>query len=132
LLGKTRPFGEGLGLHARHWADQFRVRPTAIFVAIDGKTAGILGIADPIKATTPDALQALRDVGVTVVMLTGDNWTTPRAVANHLGISEVVGKGSPDEYCAGFSGSQNRERDHRRAEILEPHYRYILRRRTDD
>ena len=61
---------------------------TAIFVAIDGKISGVIGIADPIKATTQDALQSLREDGVAVVMLTGDNWTTARAVAKRLGISE--------------------------------------------
>ncbi len=59
--------------------------------------AGVLGIADPIKATTPDALQALRDDGMTVVMLTGDNWTTARAVAKRLGITEVEAEILPED-----------------------------------
>ena len=62
---------------------------TAIFVAIDGKAAGVIGVADPVKPTTPAALQALRDAGVRVVMLTGDNRTTAEAVAAKLGIVEV-------------------------------------------
>jgi Cu+-exporting ATPase len=62
---------------------------TAIFVAIDGKAAGVIGVADPVKATTPAALLALRDAGVRVVMLTGDNRTTAEAVAAKLGIAEV-------------------------------------------
>jgi len=62
---------------------------TAIFVAIDGKAAGVIGVADPVKPTTPAALQALRAAGVRVVMLTGDNRTTAEAVAAKLGISEV-------------------------------------------
>ena len=70
---------------------------TAIFVAIDGKPAGILAIADPVKATTPGALQALRDDGVSVVMLTGDNWTTARAVARNLGIDEIQAEILPED-----------------------------------
>ena len=70
---------------------------TAIFVAIDGMPAGILAIADPVKATTPGALQALRDDGVVVVMLTGDNWTTARAVAKSLGIDEVEAEILPED-----------------------------------
>jgi Cu+-exporting ATPase len=62
---------------------------TAIFAAIDGKAAGVIGVADPVKLTTPAALQALRDAGVRVVMLTGDNRTTAEAVAAKLGIAEV-------------------------------------------
>jgi Cu+-exporting ATPase len=62
---------------------------TVIFVAIDGKAAGAIGVADPVKPTTPAALQALRAAGVRVVMLTGDNRTTAEAVAAKLGISEV-------------------------------------------
>ena len=62
---------------------------TAIFVAIDAKAAGVIGVADPVKPTTPAALQALRDAGVRVVMLTGDNRTTAEAVAARLGIAEV-------------------------------------------
>jgi len=62
---------------------------TAIFVAIDGRAAGVIGVADPVKPTTLAALQALRDMGVRVVMLTGDNRTTAEAVAAKLGIAEV-------------------------------------------
>ncbi|WBJ98608.1 copper-transporting P-type ATPase [Methylocystis parvus] len=70
---------------------------TAIFVAIDRRLAGIIAIADPIKETTPDALQALFDEGVSVVMLTGDNWTSARAVAKRLGISEVEAEILPED-----------------------------------
>jgi Cu+-exporting ATPase len=81
-----------------HEAERLREEgATAIFVAIDGVIAGVLGIADPIKATTPDALQALRDDGMTVVMLTGDNWTTARAVAKRLGITEVEAEILPED-----------------------------------
>ncbi|MBA4332326.1 heavy metal translocating P-type ATPase, partial [Brevundimonas sp.] len=62
---------------------------TAIFVAIDGKAAGVIGIADPIKATTPAAILALKAAGLRLVMMTGDNRTTAEAVARRLGIDEV-------------------------------------------
>src|SRR5262245_16576606 len=69
---------------------------TAIFVAIDGKPAGVIAIADPVKATTPAALDALRREGLRIVMLTGDNRTTARAVAERLGITEVEAEVLPD------------------------------------
>jgi Cu+-exporting ATPase len=62
---------------------------TAIYVAIDGRAAGIIAIADPVKASAPAALQKLRADGLRVVMLTGDNLTTARAVASKLGIDEI-------------------------------------------
>jgi P-type Cu+ transporter len=62
---------------------------TAVFVAVNGKVAGVIGISDSIKPTTPKALAKLRDAGLRVVMLTGDNRTTALAIAKHLGISEV-------------------------------------------
>jgi Cu+-exporting ATPase len=69
---------------------------TVIFMAVDGKAAGLLAIADPVKETTPAALQALRDAGIRVVMLTGDNRTTALAVAQRLGISEVEAEVLPE------------------------------------
>jgi P-type Cu+ transporter len=62
---------------------------TAVFVAIDGRAAGVIAIADPIKSTTPGAVAALKAAGIRVVMLTGDNATTAKAVATKLGIAEV-------------------------------------------
>ncbi len=70
---------------------------TAIFVAVDGKTAGVIAVADPIKAGAADALQALRDDGLRVVMLTGDNRTTALAVARQLGIADVEAELLPDQ-----------------------------------
>ena len=70
---------------------------TAIFVAIDGRMAGVAGIADPIKATTPGALAALKAEGIRVVMLTGDNAATANAVANRLGITEVEAEVLPED-----------------------------------
>jgi P-type Cu+ transporter len=69
---------------------------TAVIVAIDGKPAGVIGIADAIKPTTPQALEALRAAGLRIVMLTGDNITTARAVASRLGIDEVEADVLPD------------------------------------
>jgi Cu+-exporting ATPase len=70
---------------------------TVIFVAVDNRAAGLIAIADPIKDTTPGALKALLDDGVSVVMLTGDNWTSARAVAKRLGIEEVEAEVLPED-----------------------------------
>jgi Cu+-exporting ATPase len=73
---------------------------TAIYIAVDGKAAGVIAIADPIKATTPDALEALTAEGVRVVMLTGDNKTTAQAVARRLGITDIEAEVLPDQKSA--------------------------------
>jgi Cu+-exporting ATPase len=70
---------------------------TALFVAVDGKPAGIIAVADPIKATTMAALDALRGEGIRIVMLTGDNRTTAQAVAAKLRITEVEADVLPDQ-----------------------------------
>ena len=70
---------------------------TAIFIAIDGRAAGVAGIADPIKSTTPEALAALKADGIRVVMLTGDNAATANAVARKLGITEVEAEVLPED-----------------------------------
>jgi len=69
---------------------------TAMFVAMEGRPAAVLAIADPIKATTPDALTQLRNDKIRIVMLTGDNRTTAQAVAAKLGITEVEAGVLPD------------------------------------
>jgi Cu+-exporting ATPase len=69
---------------------------TVIFMAVDGKIAGLVAIADPVKETTPAALEALREAGIRVVMLTGDNRTTALAVARRLGIAEVEAEVLPE------------------------------------
>ena len=73
---------------------------TAIFVAIDSKVAAVLAIADPVKATTAEALRALAAEKIRVVMLTGDNHTTARAVARRLGIAEIEAEVLPDQKSA--------------------------------
>lgn len=70
---------------------------TVIFAAVDGKAAGLLAIADPIKETTPQAIKELRAAGIHVVMLTGDNKTTALAVARKLGIDEVEAEVLPED-----------------------------------
>jgi Cu+-exporting ATPase len=73
---------------------------TAIFVACDGQAAGVIAVADPVKPTTPGALDALTAAGVRVVMLTGDNKTTAQAVARGLGITEVEAEVLPERKSA--------------------------------
>jgi Cu+-exporting ATPase len=73
---------------------------TAIFMAVDGNVAGVFAIADPVKASTPQALADLKAEGVLVVMLTGDNWVTAKAVARRLGIDEVEAEVLPDQKAA--------------------------------
>jgi P-type Cu+ transporter len=70
---------------------------TIMFVAVDGKPAGLIGVADPIKETTPDAIKQLHAEGIRLVMLTGDSRTTAEAVARKLGIDEVVAEVLPDQ-----------------------------------
>jgi Cu+-exporting ATPase len=70
---------------------------TVMFVAVDGKAAGLVGVADPIKETTPVAIKALHDEGMRIVMLTGDSKTTAQAVASNLGIDEVFAEVLPDQ-----------------------------------
>jgi len=73
---------------------------TVIYLAVDGRICGILAIADPVKPSTPTALSALTADGVRVVMLTGDNATTAKAVARRLGIAEVEAEVMPDQKSA--------------------------------
>ncbi len=73
---------------------------TAIFVAVDGAAAGVLGIADPVKATTAEALRDLKAAGLRLVMMTGDNRTTAEAVARRLGIDDVQAEVLPQDKAA--------------------------------
>jgi Cu+-exporting ATPase len=70
---------------------------TVMFVAVAGRPAGLLGVADPIKATTAEAVRQLHAEGIQIVMLTGDSRTTAEAVARKLGIDEVVAEVLPDQ-----------------------------------
>src|SRR5207245_433445 len=70
---------------------------TVMFVAVDGRVAGLVGVADPIKSTTPEAIRQLHEEGIRIVMLTGDSRTTAEAVAKKLNIDEVVAEVLPDQ-----------------------------------
>jgi len=73
---------------------------TALFMAVDQRLAAVIAIADPIKSSTPDALAALKQENIEIVMLTGDNRTTALAVARKLGITAVEAEVLPDEKSA--------------------------------
>ena len=70
---------------------------TAMFLAVDGQPAGLVAVADPVKASTPQAIRELHDDGLRIVMLTGDNETTAKAVARDLGIDDVIAGVLPDQ-----------------------------------
>ena len=70
---------------------------TAMFVAVDGRVAGVLGVADPIKESTQEAIRSLHEAGIRIVMLTGDSRTTAEAVARKLGIDDVIAEVLPDQ-----------------------------------
>jgi P-type Cu+ transporter len=77
-------------------AEALRVQGASVMhLAVDSKLAGLLAVSDPVKATTPDALAALREAGLRIVMATGDGLTTARAVGQRLGITEVHGEVKP-------------------------------------
>jgi len=86
-------------LHAAAEA-QRRDAATVIYVGVDGRLAGFVAIADPIKATTPQAIAALKADGIRLVMLTGDGKTTADAVGRQLGIDEVVAEVFPEDKAA--------------------------------
>jgi Cu+-exporting ATPase len=73
---------------------------TAMFVALDGRAAGLVGVADPIQQTAPEAIRRLHAEGLRIVMLSGDGRTTAEAVAKRLGIDEVIAEVLPDEKAA--------------------------------
>lgn len=77
---------------------------TVIYIAIDGQVGGIFAIPDPIKATTAEALKALHEDGIGIVILTGDNKTTAEAVARKLGIDEIEADVLPDQKSAVVNG----------------------------
>jgi P-type E1-E2 ATPase len=82
-------------------ADELRrAGQTVVFVAIDGVAAGIVGVVDPVKPSSVDAVRALRDEGLTIVMLTGDARTTAEAVARTVGIDRVEAGVLPGEKAA--------------------------------
>lgn len=110
VIGKVD--GHAVALGNRALLDELRIDPgvltakaenmrkdgqTVMFVAVDGKAAGLLGVADPIKETTLEAIKGLHDDGIRVVMLTGDNKTTAETVAKKLVIDDVIAEVLPDQ-----------------------------------
>ncbi len=91
---------DALGVsHASLEAPAERLRndgATAMFVAVDGRSAGVVAIADPVKPSTPGALEALRHEGIRIVMVTGDHRTTAEAVARRLGIKDIEAQVLPE------------------------------------
>jgi Cu+-exporting ATPase len=83
---------------------------TVMYVVIDKRAAGLIAIADPIKASTPEAIQALHDDGIRLVMLTGDSATTAKAVAAKLGIEDVIAEVLPDQKVAAVERLQSEGR----------------------
>jgi len=82
-------------------AEALRAQGASVMhLAVDGRLAGLLAVSDPIKASTPEAIDRLREDGIHIVMATGDGWTTARAVAAKLGIDEVVGEVKPADKVA--------------------------------
>ncbi|MBV8699921.1 MAG: copper-translocating P-type ATPase, partial [Bradyrhizobium sp.] len=103
VLGNAR-YLDSLGIATASLdAEAERVRgegATVINMAVDGKLAGLFAVADPVKATTPQALKALAAEGLKVIMLTGDNRTTANAVARNLGLADVEAEVLPDQKSA--------------------------------
>jgi len=99
-----------LGILADRAEELRKEGQTVMFVAMDGKPAGMLGVADPIKATTPAAIEALHRENMRLVMLTGDNATTARAVSRRLDIDEVIAGVLPDEKAAVIKRLQEKGR----------------------
>jgi P-type Cu+ transporter len=117
--------GRTVLLGNRALLDEFKIEPgelaakaeelrgdgqTVMFVAIDGKTAALLGVADPIKTSTPDAIKQLHGEGIRIVMLTGDSRTTAEAVARKLNIDEVAAEVLPDQKVDVVKRFQSAER----------------------
>jgi Cu+-exporting ATPase len=109
---KGRVDGRSVGLGNRNLLESMGIDPgelagraeahrkegqTVMFVAVDGKAAGLLGVADPVKETTPEAIRRLHEEGIRIVMLTGDSRTTAEAVAGSLDIDEVMAEVLPDQ-----------------------------------
>ena len=103
LLGNRRlmdDLGVATGDAAARADDLRRGGQTVMFVAVDGTLAGLVGVADPIKDSTPEAIAQLHAEGLRIVMLTGDSRTTAEAVARTLAIDEVIPEVLPDQKAA--------------------------------
>jgi Cu+-exporting ATPase len=97
----NRAFLSDLGVDLVPWNDKAEALradgQTVMFAAVDGVMAGLIGVADPIKESTPGAIRALQAEGIRIVMLTGDSRTTAEAVARKLGIDDVRAEVAPEE-----------------------------------
>jgi len=103
VLGNTALMeAEGVDwMPMRHTAEELRrLGASVMYLARGGRLMGLIAVSDPVKATTPEALAALRDAGLRVVMATGDGVTTARAVAARLGIDDVLGEVKPEDKLA--------------------------------
>ena len=94
MMERIGAWDDGLGGKAVRYQNDGQ---TVMFVAIDGIAAGIIGVTDPIKETTPEAIKTLHKAGVRVYMLTGDNQKTAEAVARKIGIDDVYADVSPED-----------------------------------
>jgi Cu+-exporting ATPase len=100
LLGNTRLLEDAEVTFSEVAPEAKKLRAegkTAMFVAVDGKVAGILSVSDPIKKTTPEAIDRLHEEKIRIVMLTGDSGVTAKAVAEKLDIDEVVAEVMPED-----------------------------------
>ncbi len=110
----NRKFLEDLRVDPGHWADRAEALrgegQVVMFVVADSAVAGLLGVADPIKQTTPEAIRQLQQDGLRVVMLTGDSRTTAEAVARKLGMDEVIAEVLPEDKAAAIKRLQGEGR----------------------
>ncbi|MCB1907465.1 MAG: heavy metal translocating P-type ATPase [Rhodocyclaceae bacterium] len=97
----TRHLLDSLGIDPGEWPQRAEVLraegQTVMFVAVDGQAAGLIGVADPVKDTTPEAIRQLHEEGLRIVMLTGDSKATAAAVARKLGIDQVIAEVLPEQ-----------------------------------
>jgi len=104
VLVGNRDFLTGQGADPARWqekADVLRAQAkTVVFFAVDGVAAGLAAVADPVKESTPEAIAALRQLGIRIVMLTGDSKRTAEVVARQLGIDEAIGEVLPGDKAA--------------------------------
>ncbi len=104
VLVGNREFLASEGLDTTRWqerADALRAQAkTAVFFAVDGMAAGLAAVADPVKESTPEAIAALKQLGIRIVMLTGDSKRTAEVVARQLGIDEAIGEVLPADKAA--------------------------------
>ncbi len=107
----NRAMMEALGVDVSAYVEQVEASRakgrTVMFVAVDGRFAGTVAVADPIKESTPEAIRVLHEEGIRVVMLTGDSEGTARAVAAELGIDDVIAEVLPDEKAAAVARLQD-------------------------